>query len=312
MHLPFSKALLWLFLEGRSYPQIKEHLDELSLPPLDDHELDTFSEYVKNTPVSPGMRRRLAKKLFDRHDHQVAEKLGLSEIYCKHTGHFELYPRVQIHWEDVSRILRNPVARVATDVAILCGYKSEEIAQILPGTFYEHLSAEALDLYCKYFFDHSVMTKSDWRAYLQLCAKVPYAYIRYHAALTKPRDEALYLSGLPTRANFSDFLRTVMGTAAYKFQYYSRLNSPQTDGQARAWAKIGFDAGVRFEKFTANDVQDFAKTVQTEFDYTESAIETIDPALLTQIKPPEDRPLDTDAHPKAKPPGPLFTHDPEV
>lgn len=312
MNLPFHKALLWLFLEGRSYPQIKEHLDELSLPPLEDHELDAFSEYVKNVPVSSGMRRRLAKKYFDRHDHIVAEKLGLSEIYCKHTGHFELYPRVQLQWEEVSRILRNPVLRVAADVAILCGYTAEEISQILPGSFYEHISPDTLALYCKYFFDHASMTKADWRSYLQICAKIPYAYIRYHAALTKPRDEALYLSGLPTRANFSDFLRTVMGTAAYKFQYYSRLNAPQTDGQARAWAKIGFDAGVRLEKFTANDVQDFAKTVQTEFSYTDTAIETVDPTLLTQIKPPDDISGTADDSTKARPPGPLFTHDPEV
>lgn len=288
MRLPYSKALVWLFLEGRSEAEVAAQLDELSLPPLERADLDAFSHEASEVPFSAGMRKRLAKKQYDRLDMIMAERLGYAEIYCRHTGHYELYPKTQLQWEEVGKILRNPVLRIALDVGILCRYSLDELSQILPSTFHEQLTEDGIDLYCKYFFDHKAMTKADWRVYLRLYSTIPHAYIRYHAALTKNRDEALFLAGLPTRANFSDFLKTVMGTASYKFQHYSRMATPQADGQARAWAKVGFDAGVKYEKFSASDVQDFAKTVQTEFDYIESDIPTIQPDMLTQIKPPED------------------------
>lgn len=267
---------------------VADQLDELSLPPLDRADLEAFEHEAAQMPVSQGMRRRLAKKQFDRLDLTMAERLGFAEIYCRHVDEWSLYPKVQLLWEEVGKILRNPVLRIAIDVGILCRYSFDELSQILPSSFHEQLSEAGIELYTKYFFDYKSMTKGDWRVYLRISAAIPYAYIRYHAALTKPRDEALFLAGLPTRANFADFLKTVMGTAAYKFQHYSRMSTPQSDNQARAWAKVGFDAGVKYEKFSASDVQDFAKTVQTQFDYIESDIETIQPDMLTQIKPPEE------------------------
>ena len=309
MQLPYSKALLWLFAEGQSTDQVKEQLDELSLPALDQADLETIAKQAADLPFSPGMRRRIAKKQFDKLDLIIAEKTGFAEMYCKHTDHFELYPRWQLQWEDVSKILRNPVLRIALDVGILCRYSFDELAQILPSSFHEQLSEDGIDLYCKYFFSHETMSKADWRNYLRVTASIPYAYIRYHAALTKPRDEALFLAGLPTRSNFSDFLKTVMGTASYKFQHYSRMATPQADGQARAWAKVGFDAGVRYEKFSSADVQDFAKAVQTEFDYVDNAIEDVTPDLLTQIKPPETLTAGEDSLPI---PAPLMQVETEI
>ncbi|NBO09710.1 MAG: hypothetical protein EBV30_10310, partial [Actinobacteria bacterium] len=91
--------------------------------------------------------------------------------------------------------------------------------------------------------------------------------------------------------------------------HYSRMSTPQADGQARAWAKVGFDAGVKYEKFSASDVQDFAKTVQTEFDYIESDIPTVQPDMLSQIKPPDETLDKTKSLPE--PPPDLFT-DTEV
>ena len=309
MRLPYSKALVWLFAEGKSEAEVAAQLDELSLPPLEKADLDSFAHEASLLPLSPGMRRRLPKKQYDRLDMIIAEKLGLAEIYCRHTGNFALYPMAQLNWEEVGKILRNPVLRIALDVGILCRYSFEELSQILPATFHEQLSEGGIDLYCKYFFNYKAMSKEDWRVYMRLCAAIPYAYVRYHAALTKPKDEALFLAGLPTRANFADFLKTVMGTAAYKFQHYSRMSTPQADGQARAWAKVGFDAGVKYEKFSASDVQDFAKTVQTEFDYIESDIPTVQPDMLSQIKPPDETLDKTKSLPE--PPPDLFT-DTEV
>jgi hypothetical protein len=297
MRLPYRKALLWLFVEGKSDKDIETQLDEISLPILEKADLEEHRLVAESLPLSIGMRRRLSKKQYDVSDYAIASKLGFGEIYCKYTDNYSIDPSLRGLWEDVSKLLRNPVLRIAIDVGILCKYSLDEISQILPSSFHENLSEAGLNLYCKYFFDHDSLTKNDWRQYLRLWATTPYGYVRYYAALTKPREEALFLAGLPTKSEFSDFLKTVMGTAAYKFQHYSRMSTPQSDAQARAWAKIGFDAGVRHDKFSSKDAGDFSKTVQTEFAYTDSSIEDIDPDILSEVRPQEltDLRLENDA-----------------
>jgi hypothetical protein len=302
MQLPFNRALLWLFVEGRTDQEIADQLDELSLPQLEHADFEGLRLQSAELPFSPGMRKRLLKKQFDKLDLIIAERVNLAEIYCRHTGNFVTYPRVQLAWEEVERILKNPVLRIAIDVGILCKYSLEEISQILPSAYHEQLSEEGMGLYTKYFFDYKAMSKADWRIYLRLWATIPYGYIRYHAALTKPREEALFLAGLPTKADFAGFLKTVMGTAAYKFQHYARMGTPQSDSQARSWAKVGFDAGVRYDKFSSTDATDFSKTVQTAFDYVDTDIPTITTDLLSEIKPPDQIELKDTTAPDLRPP----------
>jgi hypothetical protein len=263
-------------------------MDEITLPLPDEDVFDIYKEDAEKLPISPATKRRLARKEYSELDHAVFRRLGFEEIYLKSTSAQISGSQEQVKlWDEVSRILRNPVVRVAIDCGLLCRYTLEDLAQMVPAVLREPITEAGLELYSRYFFDVTQMTKSDWRAYLKICSTLPYVYIRYHAALTKPRREALYLAGLPNKPAFTDFLKTVMATAEYKFEYYSRHNNQMSDGQARAWAKVGFDAGVRYEKFSASDITDFAKSVQTEFEITGEDIPMIQSDMLQQVRPPD-------------------------
>lgn len=281
VNLPYHRALIWLYVEKHDDHHIAQQLDELTLPEPESDVLEEFKGLASELPISTGTRRRLEAKRYDENDEKLFEKLEVGEIYLKHVG------RPCEAWSEVHRLLRNPVCRVAVDVGLLCKLSPDDLSQMVPVAFNEPLTQQGIELYSKYFFDVRKMNKLDWRAYLKLCSGIPYLYVRYHSALTKSKREAMYLCGLPSKTAFSSFLRTVLGTAEYKFEYYSRHNNPGSDGQARAWAKVGFDAGIRYEKFSAADVTDFARSVQTAFEFEESEIETIDSNLLSEIKPPE-------------------------
>ena len=285
MNLPYGRALIWLYLEGRDDHHVKQQLDELSLPCPSSHELNSLREQAEQLPLPPLLMKRLAKKIFHESDFALLERLGYGEAYLKAVGAPQ--PGLLTNWEETGRILRNPVLRVAIDVSVLCKVPLEEILQMLPGAMQEPLTEAGVRLYLKYFFNHQTMTKSDWKAYLSLCSDVPYVYVRYHAALTKPRKEALHAAGVPSKAAFSEFLKTVLTTAEFKFGFYARQNNPLSEMQARAWAKVGFDAGARYEKFSAGDVTDFSKTLQTSFESEDFDTPTIDPDMLREMKPPE-------------------------
>jgi hypothetical protein len=308
MNLPFAKGLIWLYLEQQTDEFIEQQFDEITLPLPDPDILAEHKEAAAALPLSPAILKRLGHKKFEQTDYQIFQKIGYGEAYLKTTCSCDKETGLQDLWNEVHRLLRNPVARTAVDVGILCKYRFEDLVPMVSGTFHEVLTEKGLELYQKYFFDAASMTKLDWRAYLRICAGIPYLYLRIHTALTKPKKEAMHLAGLPAKAAFADFLKTVLATAEYKFEYYSRHNNQCSDNQARAWAKIGFDAGVKYEKFSASDVTDFSKAVQTEFESFNAEIPTISTDMLSEVKPPE-----TEVESKSKaPPVPVLAPDTEV
>jgi hypothetical protein len=291
--IPYARCITWLLTEGKTEDEIRRQMDEITLPVP---ELD-----MALLPLSRGTGRRLKQKLHSAEDEAFFEKLGYGEVYLKSVG------KASPLWDEVSRILRNPVVRIAIDCGIICKYSVKELAQLIPPAMNESLSEGGIDLYLKYFFDVSSMSKTDWRAFLELCLDIPYAYSRYFAALTKSREEASHLAGIPAATTFAYFLKGVLATAQYKFQYYSRQTTQYANEQARAWAKTGFEAGVRYEKFAAGDIRDFAAAVQTSFEYEDTDIPLIDSEMLSQVKPPEELTLANANPPAVRTPAP----DPE-
>lgn len=285
MKVPYEKALTWLLVEGKDEHFLSQQMDEITLPLPESDQLEELQEQAKALPLSPALLRRISQNKYEQADHLVLQKLGYEEAYLKTVQAEALLPGLSSLWIEVYQLLRNPVARTAVDVGILCKYALSDLCPMVSATFQEPITEAGLNLYQKYFFDTSSMAKFDWRAYLKLCAGIPYLYIRLHAALTKPRKEAMHLAGLPSKAAFAEFLKTVLATAEYKFEYYSRHGNQGSDNHARQWAKAGFNAGVLYEKFSASDVTDFSKSVQTSFAYEEDDVETISGDLLSEVRP---------------------------
>jgi hypothetical protein len=278
-NLPYHRALLWLYVEGHDEHHIRQQFDEVTLPLPDKDVLEEYQDLAAKLPLPPLSQKRVQQKKYEESDHRIFTKLGFEEIYLKSVE------RAPEEWEEVSRLLRNPVCRTAVDVGIICRYGVEDLSQVIPVTFQEKVTEAGLRLYHKYFFDHQRMSKADWRSYLKICAEIPYLYLRIHTALTKPKKEAMYLAGLPSKPAFTEFLKNVLATAEYKFDFYSRHNNKESDSQARSWAKVGFDAGVRYERFSSSDVTDFSKAVQTEFEAFKTDVPTISTDMLTEVKP---------------------------
>jgi hypothetical protein len=279
MKLPYRRHLDWLVLEGNKAEEVRVFYDNIQLPHPTDDVLQAAEDRVQALGLPPGIQKRIAKKRYNKADHLLLNKLGFGEMYAKRME------RNDVDWSGVGRLLSHPVMRVALDCALLARLKPDELCAMLPDSFGLTLTPYDIDLYTSYFFDFKSMDLSDWRAYLSLVAEDHYTYIRLHAALTKTQDDVLYLIGLPTKMQFSAFLKNVLATSDYKFRHYSRQNTPEGDGEARKWSKVGIEAGEKFEKFAASDATDFAKLIQTDFDYISGELPTIAPEMVADIKP---------------------------
>jgi hypothetical protein len=289
MGLPYRRYGVW-YLLTHSADELKKHLDDLSLPLPGSAALSQIESEASGLMLPPRVRTLLAreKRLWDESSSTYLHKLGYGELYDWELKRPGLDHHMVSAWEACWKILHNPVARVAIESALLAKVPLPELAGSAAEMAGTQLTELTLELYCRQFFDHQAMAKSDWREYLKTsCASHAYVYLRYQTALLRSKEETLYLVGLPTRTQLGQFLNQVLNTANFKFQRYAAHNSPESEKQARAWAKLGIEAGIRAEKFAASDITDFAKAIQAEFEYVESPMETITGEMLAEVAPPD-------------------------
>jgi hypothetical protein len=279
MALPFSKHLDWLCLEGMNPKDIRKFYDNVQLPIPTDKDIEEATARVDALIIPKSVKKSVIRGMFKYEDNSYWEQHGFGELHAWRCN------RPTKYWPAVGRILNHPLMRVALDVCTITGVEQEKIAIILPQTFKVEFAEPAIDLYKKIFGNFESFSKQDWTDYLARLKDDQYVYVRIFSALTKPKDEALLLCGLPAEKAFSDFLKNVLASASYKYNYYARQNTPEADAEARRWAKVGFEAGEKFEKYGAGDVSDFAKLVQTEFEYVTPEIETLDQAVAQQLLP---------------------------
>lgn len=280
MILPYQRHLEWLILESQPEEQIQKFYYNIQYPKIPKKALELAAERVSKLILPPAVRRNLLRGIFRMEDNGVWDKLGYGEVHAR-----RCVQTPSKDWEILGKVLNHPVMRLSLECCLIAKFDEEKIVQTFPQVYSLNLSYGALDLFKRYFCDISRMERGDWIAYLGIIKDDPYTYQRVYTALTKPLDELLFLLGLPTQKQYTDFLKNVLAASNYKFQFYARQNTPESDAEARRWAKVGFEAGEKFEKYGASDITDFAKLVQTEFEYVTPEVPTITPEMLQAVLP---------------------------
>lgn len=260
--------------------------------PTDQDFMEAYDK-IKELRLPPSTRRNLNRAKFVPEDSLILDKFGFGDIHRQRI--FQATPSksdLAKAWADVGKLLSHPVMRTALDSCMIARVEDEKLSLLLPTVYHLSLSEQAIKLYRHYFADFEMFGRNDWTDYLKRIQEDTYVYSRYFTALTRPKSEVFHLCQLPSEKQFSDFLKNVLAGATYKFDYYSRQNTPHADAEARRWAKVGFEAGEKFEKFGSGDATDFAKLVQTEFEYVTPQIDTLDEEAARQMRPQIEAPKD--------------------
>lgn len=280
MGLPFRKHLEWLCIEEMDTKSIQNFYDNIQLPVPTLKDIEEASARIVNLILPPSVKKNIKKGIYKAEDNFAWEKAGYGELH-----QWRCSKGKDDTWSQVGKILNHPLMRTSLDVCNIIGMEEDKITVLSSQVYKVQITEDAIRLYKKFFGNFENFGRQDWRDYLSRLSEDHYVYTRIFAALTRPREEALVLCGLPTENQFSDFLKNVLAVANYKFNHYSRQNSKEGDSEARKWAKIGFESGEKFDKFGAADASDFAKLVQTEFEYVTPNFETLDGALASDIRP---------------------------
>lgn len=293
MNLPFARHLEWLCLEGLSLQDVQRFYSNVQFPVPTEKDFEEACEKVRKLPLPPAVRRNLRRSKFVDTDSAVLEKFGYGDVHRQRCFRPEgSKSHLAQAWGEVGKLLSHPVMRVALDACLIAKVPEEKLSLMLPAAFSLSLSEQAIAIYRHYFWDTELFGREEWLDFLKRVREDSYVYVRYFTALTRTREEVFHLCQIPGEHQFSNFLKNTLATARYKFDYYSRQNTPDADHEARKWAKVGFESGEKYEKFGAADATDFSKLVQTEFEYVSPQIPTLDEEtarqLLPQLTTPED------------------------
>lgn len=304
MRLTYGRYLTWLYLEGLERSQIRKTLDELSLPEVPDDVMEVAHKTADELPIPPALKRRLREqKLKPEVDHAWLKKIGLLDFAtCRQAGPL---------WDEIWALCKQPLLRIAVECCLLIKHPVDEIIHAAQTQYGVTLTRDGLALFERTLFQWKELSKSDWREMLTFARSDSFLFERYYAALTAPAEETLHLVRFPIKPAFSEFLRNLLATADYKFKRHSGTGTELGDAEARRWAKMGIDAGIRYEKFASKDARDFAETLQTEFAYVENTIPQATGEMLSGIKLPTGD-VDKDEKHSVPNPPPLVQQEFEV
>ena len=282
--LPYDRHLRWLAIEGYSEVSIKQFYDRLQIPKPSRKALDEAASSQEQIKPPSSLLKRLQKKIYQPEDSAYWDKLGFSEVYLQRM--VKASDTLKELWTEVGQLLQDPVLRVTVDCLRLAGLTHVELTEIMTENGSKLMpSIPALELYERYLFDFGAMRLGDWQSYLVSLQDDPYSYARYHAALTQGVDAVLQLCNLPTRRQYTDYLRSILALAEMKVRHHARLNVPGSEAEARKWSKTGMDAGDRFQKFSGKSQGDLLKFIQTEFEYVPSQIEAASEEIIRAAMP---------------------------
>jgi hypothetical protein len=157
----------------------------------------------------------------------------------------------------------------------------EEIARILSVKFSMPIRESHLDLYARFFFDASLMTKSSWKVYLKKCGKKE-AHV-YFTALTENVDVLKTELDLPSVISVSDSLQWLLTKSFLKAKSYINIGTVEAGREAREWIDQVVKLTDKYEKYRSGDQGDFAKALQMEFEFVDEDFGTPDEDVVAEI-----------------------------
>lgn len=157
----------------------------------------------------------------------------------------------------------------------------EEISRILSSKFSVPLKERHLDIYARFFFDTSKMTKSLWKSYIKRYAGKE-AHI-YFTALTESVEVLKTELDLPAVVNVSDSLQWLLTKSMMKAKTYLNMGSLEAGREAREWIDQVVKLTDKYEKHRSGDQHDFAKALQMEFEFVEEAFDTPDTEIASEL-----------------------------
>lgn len=172
--------------------------------------------------------------------------------------------------------------RLSMNALLIKGVSDSEIVRILSSKFSMLLKEKQVGLYTKLFFNPKVMTRRDWKKFLENSPQEERKI--YFTALTEDVEALKTDLDLPAVYNTSASLQWLLTKSFRKAKQFIDIGTPEGAQEARAWIDKVAMLTDKYEKYRAGDQHDFSKALQMEFEFLEDDFGTPDDTIRQEVE----------------------------
>lgn len=278
MTKPYEFFIRFLITKGiEGFREANEKLKDLDLGEIDAEYFDKIYSFVHESVPTP-VSNQILNQQFEGDFLRWMKVLGVYDLW-----QFEpKYRTPDSTWiRLVYDIRTDPHVCQTVNAMILTQEAHEDICQSVNNKYSCMLKKEHLVLYQTYFWNPEIMTRKDWKHYIQRAEN--YEKSLLFICMTEGREQIRTFLDIPTKADVSGALQAIFTNSVQKAKHYLRLSTKEANTEARAWIKTALEVGEKYKKYETGDVVDFGKTLQLEFEYVDTSFPTPDQEILKEL-----------------------------
>lgn len=280
MALPYDLYIRFLVTKGiDELAALNANLDDLNLHEADMADLDPALDFVEKS-LPKTVLAQIEKKSYSADFLPWMGKIGVR-------GFWELeapFCRSQAgraFRQLIDDIHADPVVRITINGLLIKGVAPKDIYPLLASKYSSLLKEEHVTLYSDFFFNPKRMRRRDWREYLKFCNSFEQRI--YFTALTEPLDVLKTELGLPAKIAVSEMLQGLLSKSYLKARDALDTNTPEANQEARRWMDQVVKLTDKYEKYRSADREDFATSLQMEFEFTDAPFEEPDSDVMREV-----------------------------
>jgi len=279
MMKPYELYVRFLVTKGYSNTaSVNEDLARLGLHPISNSYWEKQFNLVHDLVPAPVSKQILEKKYYGEF-YQWMKTLEVAPLWDYEKAFFKAESR---YTKLVYDIHMDPLMRLTINALLLKGSKHKDLAQDISFKFTSMVREPHLALYETFFWNVKRMTRGAWRNYLADCDDFEQSTL--FIALTESLDILRTNLELPSKVSLSDNLQYLLTQSFTRAKRYLRLDTPDSNKEARNWIKTVMELADKYAKHRTGDMDDFGKTLQMEFDYIVEDFPTPDDAVVQELK----------------------------
>lgn len=279
MVLPYDLYIRFLATKGfTELQEVNYQLDKFRLPHIEQKHLDD-AWYVINSTLPKGILAQIERQLYGPDFLNAVNAIDVKELWLAEP-HFK-DPAMRLITKMVYDIPQDPTLTMTINALIMKGLGLTEISRMLMSKFSMPIKESHLGVYAKFFWNVKRMARGDWKSYLRLCNSKEKKI--YFVALTENESVLKTELDLPSNINVSESLQWLLTKSFMKAKMYIDVGTPEADREAREWTDQVVKLADKYEKYRSGDQNDFAKSLQMEFDFVENEYDSPDQEIVTEV-----------------------------
>jgi len=279
MNVPYDLYVRYLATCGHDdVVTLNDALREKGLRPVAQETLDAHWDIIQSS-LPQRVIETIGRKNYTPDFLKHMKVLEIEELWRAHPKFKDTGMKSTVKL--VYDVLQDTMMRITVNALLIKKISISEITRMVTTKFSTPLTEKQIGLYARYFFDVGMMTRADWKAYIRGGSDRERRL--YFMALTENAEVLKTELELPSVANVGESLQWLFTKSFLKARNFMDVGTPEADRAALMWSDQVVKLADKYEKYRSGDQNDFAKTLQMEFDFVDEPFDTPDSETYKEV-----------------------------